>query len=261
MGLYMDFKSYLEEQKLAPATIKTYISKVDLYTTTYGEVEDLDTIISNVGKEPTISKMKSMSIALSKYLQYKGKDKEKLSKHIKKLNADFQKDKDERMAEMVLPTLKDIKDEMNVLYEKSDWRSFVILYLMTTFQVRNMDLIATVVQSKRFTNDTDNFFVLGKSKVTWIRNKYKTSDNYGTKTHVITSVKFMNAIRQIGYVLKPNDNIDRIIKKSTVNLCSITEGTIAKIVLLENNTMNAIKKVSKNRGTNVDTLVNSYNIT
>ena len=78
---------------------------------------------------------------------------------------------------------------------------------------------------------------------------------------VITAVKFMNAIRQIGYVLKPNDNIDRIIKKSTVNLCSITEGTIAKIVLLENNTMNGIKKVSKNRGTNVDTLVNCYNIT
>ena len=71
----------------------------------------------------------------------------------------------------------------------------------------------------------------------------------------------MNAINQIGYVLKSSDNVDRVIKKATAGLGGITEGTIAKIVLSQNNTMNGLKKVSRNRGTDPVTLIESYNIT
>ena len=71
----------------------------------------------------------------------------------------------------------------------------------------------------------------------------------------------MNAINQIGYVLDPVNNVDRVIKKATANIGRITEGTITKIVLLENNNINGLKKVSKNRGTRTDMLIQSYNIT
>ena len=260
----MGFIQYLREQKLADYTIKIHAAKVNLYKEKYGNVGyDLDFILSNIDKEPTISMCKSMAGSISKYLQYKGKDTKKIGEYILKKTLDFQEDKNKRTAETKheLPSLKDIKGEMNALYEKEDWRSFIILYLMTTYQVRNMDLIAMVVSSKRDTNPTENFFIVGKGQVTYIRNKYKTSDTFGTKTHVIKNAKFMNAINQVGYVLKPSDNVDRVIKKATANVGRITEGTIAKIILSENNTMNGLKKVSKNRGTRTDMLIQSYNIT
>ena len=132
---------------------------------------------------------------------------------------------------------------------------------MVTYQTRNKDLILSIVKSKKETNDKDNFIILGKSQATYIRNDYKTSYKYGTKTQVIKNLKFMNSISNLSHLLKPTDNIDRVIKKVTAGIGSINEGTLAKIVLKENNTINGLKKVSKNRGTDVNTLINSYNIT
>jgi hypothetical protein len=260
----MDFKQYLEEQKLSEYTIKTHINKVSSYKQQYGNIGyDIDSILKKIDNEPTISTRKSMAGSISKYLQYKKKDTKKLAEYIFKQTADFQKDKDKRTAETKheLPSLKDLKGELNTLYEKEDYRSFIILFLMVNYQVRNKDLIASVVSSKRETNSTDNFIIVGKSQATYVRNDYKTAFKYGTKTNIIKNKKFMNAINQIGYVLKSSDNVDRVIKKATAGLGGITEGTIAKIVLSQNNTMNGLKKVSKNRGTDPVTLIESYNIT
>ena len=260
----MDFIQYLTKQKLADTTIKIHINKLKLYKEKYGNVGyDLDFILSNIDKEPTISMRKSLAGSLSKYIKYKGKDTKRIGEYIFKQSAVFQADKDLRTAETKhqLPSLKDIKAEMIALYERQDWRSFVILYLIVNYQVRNMDLVATVVNSKRDTNNTDNFIVVNKSQAVYIRNSYKTAFKYGTKTHVIKNARFMYAINQIGYILDPVNNVDRVIKKATANIGRITEGTIAKIVLLENNNINGLKKVSKNRGTDLDTLVTSYNIT
>jgi len=132
---------------------------------------------------------------------------------------------------------------------------------MVTYQTRNKDLILTIVKSKKEANDKDNFIVLGKSQCVFIRNIYKTAYKYGTKTHVIKNLKFLHAIQGLTHLLKPTDNIDRVIKKVTSGIGSVTEGTLAKIVLKENNTINGLKKVSKNRGTDINTLINSYNIT
>ena len=65
----------------------------------------------------------------------------------------------------------------------------------------------------------------------------------------------------MSHLLKPTDNIDRVIKKATDGIGRIGEGTLAKIMLRENNTIGGLKKVSKNRGTDINTLINSYNIT
>ena len=122
-------------------------------------------------------------------------------------------------------------------------------------------MIATVVKSKKQANETDNWFVVGRKHVSFIRNKYKTAGIYGPKLHVITNPKFHTAISHLSDLLKPTDNIDRIVKKITNDIGGITEGTIAKIVLRENNTIKGLKKISKNRGTDLKTLVENYNIT
>jgi len=160
-----------------------------------------------------------------------------------------------------LPTLREMKTHMNSLFDKGDYRGFCIMYLFITYTVRNMDLIAQVVKSKKQTNDTENFFIVGRKQITWIRNKYKTADKYGSKTHVIKNEKFITAIKTLDYLLKESDNIDRIIKKITADIGHINEGTIAKIVLKHSNTINGLKRISRNRGTDLTTLVENYNIT
>lgn len=268
----MEFRDYLLEQKLNDATFKTHMRNMQRL----GELSDRPIIEQIEECCDTPSKKMSMASTLSKYVRYKISQKEYDEEDLKKIDEkpiielfhymkssreQFQKQKDQKMAELVLPTLDDIKEEMNKLYEKQDWRSYVLLFLMVQYQCRNMDLIAKVVSSKRDTNDEENWFITTPSQVKWIRNKYKTAHVYGRKTHVIKHKKFMHAISQLQHLLTPIDNIDRVIKKATENIGYITEGTIAKIVLAENNTMNGVKKVSQNRGTSTGKLIENYNIT
>jgi vacuolar-type H+-ATPase subunit I/STV1 len=259
----MDFRQYLEQQGLASSTIKNHLKNV----TEYGKVGGSQRImiLRIEALKPSLATRLSMAGSISKLLQYNNKPNEEMVEYIKKTNAQIQANNEQKQKEMsvdeTLPTMKEIKNYMNSLYDKEKYYDYAILYLMTTYQTRNKDLILTIVKNKKETNDTDNFIVLGKSQATYIRNDYKTSYKYGAKTHVIKNLKFMNAIQGLSHLLKTTDNIDRVIKKVTAGIGSINEGTLAKIVLKENNTINGLKKVSKNRGTDINTLINSYNIT
>jgi len=154
-----------------------------------------------------------------------------------------------------------MKAHMNSLFDKGEYKSYCVMYLFITYTIRNKDMIGKVVKSKKDTNETDNWFVVGRNSVTWIRNNYKTSNLYGPKKHIITNPKFHTAISHLNYLLQPSDNIDRIIKKITEGIGGITQSVIAKIVLRESNSMAGLKKISKNRGSDINTLVENYNIT
>ena len=256
------FRQYLESQNLNEKTIDTHIRNL----TNYGAVGESQRIIINkLNQNETWARRLSRANTLSKYLQFKKLPNDDIVAYIKNANEEIQKESKKRQTDMAddpsLPTLKELKDHMNSLFEKEDYRGYCILYLFITYQVRNMDLIAKVVKSKKETNQTDNFFVVGRKQVTWVRNKYKTVDVYGPKTHIIKNVQFLTAIKSLEHLLKEGDNVDRVIKKVTHEFGGITEGTIAKIVLKANNTMNGLRRISRNRGTNVTTLIESYNIT
>lgn len=254
----MTFEGYLRDQNLALVTISKHLKNMEELGTKTQEqyIEYIET------ESNSISIQLSLAGTASKYLQYKKKDNAEMVSLIRDINNQIQKNSQEKQKQMAtddsLPNVGDLKKRMNDLYDKEDFKGFAIMYLMTTYQVRNADMMASVVKSKKETNDTDNFFVLNKTQVTWIRNKYKTASTYGTKINVIKNKKFINAVSHLSQLLSPTENIDRVIKKITGG---INEGTIAKIVLRDNNNMNSIKRVSKNRGTDVNTLLNNYNIT
>lgn len=253
----MSFEDYLTEQKLAQSTIKKHLKNLDELGTKESQKKFIDAIEPN-----SLAIQLSLAGTASKFLQYRNKPNDELVAYIKSINEQIQVESEKRQKLMsedtTLPTTKQLKDRMNELYDKQDYKGFCIMYLMITYQVRNMDMIATIVYKKKDTNTTDNFFVVGRSQVTWIRNKYKTAFKYGTKTNIIKNKKFIYAVSGLTELLSPTDNIDRVIKKISGG---INEGTIAKIVLRDNNTINGLKKVSKNRGTDINTLINSYNIT
>lgn len=255
----MTFEEYLREQKLADSTINKHIKNIDQY----GKVGTSQRIIiGKIETQPTLPVRLSYAGSLSKYLQFKNQPNDEVVAYIHSINKSILAETEKRHKEMgqdpSLPNTKQLKQRMDELYDKQDYKGFCVMYLMITYQVRNMDMMAKVVKSKKETNDTDNFFVVGRSQVTWIRNKYKTVKDYGQKIHIIKNKKFMNAISNLSQLLSPTENIDRVMKKITGGL---TEGIISKIILRDNNTINGLKKVSKNRGTGFTDLINYYNIT
>jgi hypothetical protein len=259
----MDFQQYLLERGLKQSTINKHLKNIE----EFGKVGQSERImILRIEKlKQTVGTRLSLAGSISKLLQFHNQPNDEIVVYIKQLNELLQEESTKKLKEMsvddTLPTVKEIKAYMDTLYTKGDYLSYALLYLMTTYQTRNKDLILTIVKSKRDTNLQDNFIVLGKSQATYIRNNYKTAYLYGQKVQVIKNLKFMNAISNLTHLLTQTDNIDRVIKKATDGIGRIGEGTLAKIMLRENNTIHGLKKVSKNRGTDINTLINSYNIT
>jgi len=258
----MDFRLFLESKNLNEKTIDAHMRNLKRY----GKVGlSQNLIINKLNLLETWPRRLSQANTISKYLQFKNQTNDKIVEYIHNANVAIQKEAKMRQKDLAddpsLPTLKELKSHMNSLFESGDYRGYCVMYLFITYTVRNQDLIAKVVKSKKETNNTDNFFIVGRKQVTWIRNKYKTADKYGSKTHVIKNEKFLTAIKTLDYLLRETDNVDRVIKKITNEIGGINEGTIAKIVLRHNNSINGLRRISKNRGTDMTTLVENYNIT
>jgi len=256
------FELYLENQNLAETTINAHMRNMKRYGAV-GHSQKL--MVKKLNEYPTWGTRLAAANSLSKYLQHKGRSNNEIVAYIHNANESIQKESSKRQKDMAedpcLPTLKEMKTHMNSLYDNGNYRGYAIMYIFLMYNVRNMDLIAKVVKSKKQTNDTENFFIVGRKQITYLRNAYKTAEKYGTKKHIIKNERFHTAISKLDHLLSEDQNIDRVIKKITADIGGVTESTIAKIVLRENNSMAGISRVSRNRGTDITTLFNSYNIT
>ena len=259
---FRQFELYLESQNLAETTINAHMRNIKKIAKV-GLSQKI--MINKLNEYPTWGTRLASANTLSKYLVFKNQKNEQIVAYIHEANAEIQKESQIRQKDMALddtlPSLKEMREHMNNLYDKGDYRGYAIMYLFLTYTVRNQDLIAKVVKSKKLSNETENFFIVGRKQVIYLRNKYKTADKYGSKKHIITNPKFVTAIKTLSDLLKPTDNIDRVIKKITADIGGITESTILKVVLKYSNNMNNLKKISRNRGTDVTTLIQNYNIT
>ena len=89
-----------------------------------------------------------------------------------------------------IPSLEEYKKYVEELYEKKEWKKYVINRLIGAFQVRNKDLDLTVTRDKNEIDDKTNWLLVENNKksakITYIRNDYKTKDTYGTKTDKMT---------------------------------------------------------------------------
>lgn len=255
-----EFREFLETQDIKASTIDIHVNKI----TKFGEVTDkVKQMIKKIKEEPTLSKQRSLAGSVSKYYQYKGWDTKPLVKLMNDINEKYSKELAKKNKTMnddaSLPTIQELKDRMKMLFENGEYRSYCILYLMLTFQTRNMDMVARIVDDMKETDEEHNWFVRREKSILWIRNKYKTSFSYGQKRHVITNPKFVEAIYNLGTsFIAEGENLFQVIQKATGG---VTEIQLTKIFMRDTNSMNAVRKVAKNRGTSSALLVSNYNIT
>ena len=208
----------------------------------------------NVGSERKI-----ISSTISKYRHYKGKPTETIRQFLRQANAEaslLQQQKNLILKE-TLPTI-DFKQMLSKYYKDKDYKSFVILFLLLTYNTRNKDLVVRVVNNESDLNEKENFLFIREKDIVYIRNNYKTKDSYGTKRDVIKPKKFFNAVQDVDSLLIDNNNLDRQVKKVTGG---INQSSMFKIMIATNNNLKSIVKASRNRGTKMEIIGTNYDIT
>lgn len=180
-----------------------------------------------------------------------------------------------------LPSYATLVDYTDDLLKNEKYVQYVINYLLLYCQVRNADLVFDFVLLKRDTKDkTKNYlWFSSKSKtVHYIRNVYKTAKivkpdgtttGYGQKIIKITDPKFIKVMKILvnfqkkenkPIVFIPNtDNNAYQIKKMTYQ--GLGETFIFKIIVNHfRSDPNMLKQISYNRGTDINTILESYDI-
>jgi hypothetical protein len=180
-----------------------------------------------------------------------------------------------------LPSYATLVNYTDDLLKNEKYVQYVINYLLLYCQVRNADLVFDFVLLKRDAKDKTKNYLWFSSKtktVHYIRNVYKTAKivkpdgtttGYGQKVIKITDPKFIKVMKiLVNYQKKENkpivfipssDNLGYQIKKMTYN--NLGETLIFKIIINHfRNDPNMLKQISYNRGTDINTILESYDI-
>lgn len=178
-----------------------------------------------------------------------------------------------------LPTYDTLVDYINDLLKAKKYIQYVINYLLVYYQVRNADLVFDFVLLKKDTkDDTKNYmwYNARMRRIHYIRNVYKTAKivkpdgtitGYGQKINIIDDPVFVKVLRILAKEQRKADkptvfipNSDNYhIKKVTYE--GLGEGNIFKIVVNRWRTdPNMLKQISSNRGTDINTILTSYDI-
>ena len=232
----------------------------------------------------TINQYLNLAIQMKKFsklphellLSRREKNQDQIQKHKDKM-------KTEKSAE--LPKMYELKAHMNQAYKDENWRTYIITYLLTTFNVRNKDLDLVIVGRKAMANNKkENYIILRKNDILYLRNNYKTVKSYGPKTNVFKSKKMRTALQN--YVAEQTkreytfpyhepvhllgkhggeridtDSLHYFIRKHTFQ--NLGEGDYNKVAVSEIKEFSDFKKLktmSKNRGTSIDNLITEYNL-
>ena len=255
------FKTYLQEQGLHESTIHNHIRLIRYHLTFFSSDFTQEQAIDLIDQANTISAKRSLSNTMSKWLQFQKRDNDRIVSLIRVLNVEYEKQSEVKRKALGkdkdLPTYKQLIELLQDHYETERWKEYCILYLLLNYHVRNMDMIADVVYNGRGLSKESNWFIVRQNNVLWKRNKYKTAYVFGPKQHVIKNKQFMHALQRLDCVMCETDNIDRVVKRATGG---VGEATVLKIYLNQKLTASQFKKVSFSRGTDLNTLLTSYDI-
>ncbi len=227
------------------------------------EVDNINTIQSLLNIAVLIKKMKMMKF--EKLQAERKKNINKVELHTKNQN-----DKKKQ----IYPSLQELKDYTEYLFNNSKWTDYIINYLLLNNYVRNKDLdFIITLRKKDTTNKEKNYIWLDNRyrKAVYIRRDYKTMDTYGEKQSIIKDDKFITALRRIvahqkykenDGVFIPNENaLGYYIQKATFQ--ELGEGNYLKIIInhhLKNENPHILKEISKERGTDIQTLISNYSV-
>lgn len=168
-----------------------------------------------------------------------------------------------------LPKIKTLIDYTDELYDKGLWRNYIVNYLLLTFGVRNMDLNLTITKEASEVNNKDNWLVVRKTSIRYMRYVFKTADTYECKDNEIKSQRFIHAVEEyLGgeekkYLLLTTkgerideNNLNKYIIRMTYK--QLGQSKYFKILVVSNK--KDLDQLSVNRGTAKKTIEQNYDL-
>lgn len=252
------FKTYLEDKKLAATTIKNHLRNLAKVKSEVLDGDE-DTLAKYIKTNYEVgSQQKTITTSISKYRTFKELPRDKIAELLKKTNNDATKIQQKNNDELELPDIKDVKSLMNLYYQQKMWKQYVVMFLLLHLQTRNLDLVAKITDKLEDVDNESNWLYIRKNDVVYFRNNYKTKAKYGLKKDIVKGKRFHNAVSQLTELLRPNENLYRSVMRITGQ---ISETTMMKMSVCNNNNVKGIKKISKNRGTSMLEIATNYDCT
>lgn len=181
-----------------------------------------------------------------------GKNIEPWQRYREQLYKEVTKDREKKLKQKKLPSVPFFLKKLDELYESEQWYRYILNYLCFCFGVRNEDL------DLDFHKSMDNYLIYEDGVCIYVRNKYKTVKTYGVKTHVIRNPKFIDAYQRCPVPPKPKQ-IGPFLKLKLL----MPEGDMFKMHikdLEEKGDTETIRLLAESRGTNINTVLNYYNL-
>jgi hypothetical protein len=275
----MELENYITSMEgKAKNTIRTYVSNYNRLRKHFDkditDIPNMELIEHISAQESSNTKNGFITVAIqvkrmndrdiTDLTDYRETLKISLVTEIKKKNAALQE---------VLPDYSNLVEYTERLFDTGDHINYVINYLLLNYNVRNLDLdFKITTKMNDATDENTNYMVIMPNKVMYIRNRYKTKETYGSKTHKITDEKFTFAIKKIYQMIKKSDSeeyINPIIPNpSTISYRvqsatykSLGEGAYAKICINHfRDDVDALQRISENRGSSLARLLVDYDI-
>ena len=274
----MDFEEYLANLKLSPFTKKSYLYAYNKLNNsglferpieTTGEDVIIKIIQQMTDNPNTASALLNVCLLIKKE---NNKPYENLVKFRDQLKGLIERHHNAKNSTISLPSYNDLIKHMNDAYLQKDYLKYMINYLLIHYGVRNKDLNCLIVRDKRDAMGEDNYLVVLKSRVLFIRNNYKTVAKYGRKQITIINRRFYSSLSAllcgkavIPLLLNakgeriPEGSLGTLIQSNTLD--EIGEGNIAKILMLHYaGDYEKLRELSNYRGTDAGTLIQRYNI-
>lgn len=275
----MELVNYITSMEgKAKNTVRTYVSNYNRLRKSFDkdivDVSNMD-LIEHISKQESSNTKNGFVTVAIQVKRMNNKDITDLTDYRETLKVSILteiKKKNSALLE-ILPEYSDLVEYTERLFDTGDYVGFVINYLLLNYNVRNLDLdfkITTKLNDS--TDEQTNYMVIMPSKVLYIRNRYKTKETYGSKTHKITDEKFTFAIKKIYQTIKKSDSeeyINPIIPNvgtigyriQSLTYKSLGEGAYVKIAINHfRDDVDTLQRISDNRGTSLATLLVDYNI-
>ena len=161
-----------------------------------------------------------------------------------------------------LMSYEDYTKALGDAYKKEEWKKYIVNTLMMRYGVRNKDLNLSIVKTKKEMTDGNNYLLLKKDKVVFIRDDYKTHKTYGKKTHEIVDKLFHEAVKKTGVgKLIAEAQTSNGLRKLYIN--KMGEAKVFKMMIdhyYDADDSVSIKRLAADRGTSLSVVQGFYNV-
>ena len=161
-----------------------------------------------------------------------------------------------------LMSYEDFTKALGEAYLKNEYKKYIVNYLMMRYGVRNKDLNLSIVKTKKEMTDGNNYLLLKKDKVVYIRDDYKTHKTYGKKTHELHDNIFHECVKKTGVgKLITEAQTSNGLRKLYIN--KMGEAKVFKMMIdhyYDKDEPASIKRLAADRGTSLSVVQGFYNV-